>query len=120
MQMSGGPWFRLNFLLSTPPDISGTAYEQIQQSFRDMVDSMSNAEGLPLFINDASLDQNPLQNFSTYSHLQSIKRRYDPQQVYRWLGIPLKLWLGPCYTHKTEVWMAMVPSDVLNDMCRRR
>lgn len=78
MQMPDGPWFWLNFLLSTPPGISKTAYEQIQQSFRNMVNSVPNAEGLPLFINDASFDQNPLQTFSTYSRLQNIKRKYDP------------------------------------------
>ncbi|KAG9675295.1 FAD-binding domain-containing protein, partial [Aureobasidium melanogenum] len=78
MQMPDGPWFWLNFLLSTPPGISKTAYDQIQKSFRDMVNSVPNAEGLPLFINDASYDQNPLQTFSTYSRLQDIKRKYDP------------------------------------------
>ncbi|KAG9949481.1 FAD-binding domain-containing protein, partial [Aureobasidium melanogenum] len=78
MQMPDGPWFWLNFLLSTPPGISKTAYDRIQQSFRDMVNSVPNAEGLPLFINDASFDQNPLQTFSTYSRLQDIKRKYDP------------------------------------------
>ncbi|KAH0389919.1 FAD-binding domain-containing protein, partial [Aureobasidium melanogenum] len=78
MQMPDGPWFWLNFLLSTPPGISKTAYDQIQKSFRDMVNSVPNAEGLPLFINDASYDQNPLQTFSTYSRLRDIKRKYDP------------------------------------------
>lgn len=77
MQMPDGPWFWLNFLLSTPPGISKTAYDQIQQSFRGMVNSIPNAEGLPLFINDASFDQDPLRTFSTYARLQDIKRKYD-------------------------------------------
>jgi hypothetical protein len=43
-----------------------------------MVNPVPNADGLPLFINDASFDHNPLQTFSTYSRLQDIKQKYDP------------------------------------------
>jgi len=78
MQMPDGPWLWINFLISTPPGLPQTTYNQIQASFRDMVNSVPNAEGLPLFINDANYDQNPLQTFSTYSRLQEIKRKYDP------------------------------------------
>jgi hypothetical protein len=78
MQMPSGPWFWLNFLISTPPLISDAEYNSIQASFRDMVNSVPSAEGLPLFINDANYDQNPLQTFSTFSRLQSIKHKYDP------------------------------------------
>ena len=78
MQMPPGPWIWLNFLISTPPGLSDEAYSDIQASFRDMVNSVPNAEGLPLFINDANYDQNPLKTFSTYKELQEIKSKYDP------------------------------------------
>jgi len=78
MQMPDGPWFWLNFLISTPPGLPQFTYNQIQASFRDMVNSVPNAEGLPLFINDANYDQNPLKTFSTYPRLQEIKQKYDP------------------------------------------
>ncbi|KAK5173437.1 uncharacterized protein LTR77_002118 [Saxophila tyrrhenica] len=82
MQMPSGPWFWLNFLLSTPPLLPKARYDSIQASFRDMVNSVPNAEGLPLFINDAAADQDPLKTFSTYSRLQEIQAKYDPDDFF--------------------------------------
>ena len=82
MQLPDGPWIWLNFLLTTSPLTTGAAYDAIQASFRDMVNSVSNAKGLPLFINDASNDQNPLSTFSTYPRLQQIKKKYDPDNFF--------------------------------------
>jgi hypothetical protein len=52
MDMPDGPWFWLNYLITTLPGMSQPDYDAIQSSFRDMVASTTNAEGLPLFIND--------------------------------------------------------------------
>jgi FAD/FMN-containing dehydrogenase len=82
MQMPDGPWFWLNYLITTPPLMSQPDYDAIQSSFRDMVASTTNAEGLPLFINDANYDQNPLSTFSTYEKLQGIKKKYDPDNFF--------------------------------------
>ncbi|KAJ5130019.1 FAD-binding type 2 [Penicillium bovifimosum] len=82
MDMPDGPWFWLNYLLTTPPGMSKTAVDAVRSSFRDMVESTGNAEGLPLFINDASADQHPLSTFSTYSRLQEIKQKYDPDNFF--------------------------------------
>ena len=82
MQMPDGPWLWINFLLNTPPLMPPAEYEAVQASFRDMVNSVSNAPGLPLFINDANYDQNPLSTFSTYPRLQEIKKKYDPDNFF--------------------------------------
>lgn len=82
MQMPDGPWFWLNYLITTPPGMSEPDYNAIQSSYRDMVASTGNDEGLPLFINDANYDQNPLQTFSTFSKLQEIKKKYDPDNFF--------------------------------------
>jgi cobalamin biosynthesis Co2+ chelatase CbiK len=82
MQMPDGPWFWLNYLITTPLLMSGPDYDAVLSSFRDMVASTTNAEGLPLFINDASHDQNPLSTFSTYAKLQEIKKKYDPDNFF--------------------------------------
>ncbi|KAI7978085.1 hypothetical protein EIK77_009625 [Talaromyces pinophilus] len=82
MQMPDGPWFWVNYLLSSSPLLSSSEYDAIQASFRDMVASTRNAKGLPLFINDANKDQNPLTTFSTYSKLQGIKQKYDPDHFF--------------------------------------
>lgn len=82
MQMPDGPWFWVNYLLSSSPLLTRSEYDAVQASFRDMVASVSNAEGLPLFINDANKDQNPLTTFSTYSTLQQIKQKYDPDDFF--------------------------------------
>lgn len=82
MQMPDGPWFWLNYLISTPPGMSEADFNAVQASYRDLVKSSGNAEGLPLFINDANYDQNPLQTFSTFAKLQEIKKRYDPDNFF--------------------------------------
>ncbi|KAH8880305.1 FAD-binding domain-containing protein [Thozetella sp. PMI_491] len=82
MQMPDGPWFWINFLITTPPLISDCKYNEIQASFREMVNSVPNAPGLPLFINDANYDQNPLRTFSTFGQLQQIKAKYDPDNFF--------------------------------------
>ncbi|KAJ5703694.1 hypothetical protein N7493_011619 [Penicillium malachiteum] len=82
MQMPDGPYFWLNYLISTPSGMSDADYDAVQASYRDLVKNTGNAEGLPLFINDASYDQNPLQTFSTFSKLQEIKKKYDPDSFF--------------------------------------
>lgn len=81
-QLPDGPWFWLNYLISTSPTLSDAEYTAVQNSFRDMVNSVANAEGLPLFINDANYDQKPLETFSTYGRLQEIKKKYDPDYYF--------------------------------------
>lgn len=78
MQMPEGPWFWINFLIQTPVGMPDAEYNAVQSSYRDMVNSVPNAEGLPLFINDANYDQNPLRTFNSYQRLQGIKAKYDP------------------------------------------
>ncbi|PWN26921.1 FAD-binding domain-containing protein [Jaminaea rosea] len=78
MDMPDGPWFWLNYLLTTPPTLSASDYNEIQESFKEMVNVVPAAKNLPLFINDAAYDQNPLPTFSTYQRLKSIKAKYDP------------------------------------------
>lgn len=78
MQMPDGPWFWISYILETPPGMSQADYDAVQASFAKMVDYIGNSKDLPLFINDASFDQNPLATFSTYSDLQQIKAKYDP------------------------------------------
>jgi FAD/FMN-containing dehydrogenase len=82
MQMPDGPWFWLNYLITTPPLLSEADFNAVQASYRDMVASTGNAEGLPLFINDANYDQNPLQTFSAFAKLQEIKKKYDPDNFF--------------------------------------
>lgn len=82
MQMPDGPWFWLNYLITTPPGMSEPDYKAVQTSYARMVASTTNADGLPLFINDASHDQNPLRTFSTFSKLQEIKKKYDPDNFF--------------------------------------
>jgi FAD/FMN-containing dehydrogenase len=82
MQMPDGPWFWLNYLITTPPLMSEADFNAVQASYRDMVASTGNAEGLPLFINDANYDQNPLQTFSAFTKLQEIKKKYDPDNFF--------------------------------------
>lgn len=82
MQMPDGPWFWISYILETLPGLPQAEYEATQASFREMVEASGNAEGLPLFINDASVDQNPLSTFSTFAKLQEIKRKYDPDNFF--------------------------------------
>lgn len=82
MQMPEGPWLWLNFLIQTPLGIPDAQYDAIQASFRDMVASVTSADDLPLFINDASYDQNPLQTFSTFDTLKATKMKYDPDSFF--------------------------------------
>lgn len=82
MQMPDGPYYWLNYLITTLPGLSQVDYDAVQASYGDMVKSTGNAEGLPLFINDAKDDQNPLQTFSTFSKLQEIKKKYDPDNFF--------------------------------------
>lgn len=60
MQMPDGPWFWISYNLETPPGMSRAEYDAVQASFAKMVDSVGNAEDLPLFMNDASFDQKPV------------------------------------------------------------
>ncbi|KAJ2973691.1 hypothetical protein NUW58_g8875 [Xylaria curta] len=78
MEMPDGPWFWAEYTLTTPPLISARKYNQIQASFKAMVDNTPNAAGLPFFLNEAHADQDALKTFSSYTRLQQIKRKYDP------------------------------------------
>ncbi|KAL4863206.1 hypothetical protein BDV12DRAFT_177774 [Aspergillus spectabilis] len=78
MQMPDGPWFWVNYLLTASPLLSDKAYEAAQASFKELVEAVPPAEGLPLFINDASHDQNPLVTYGGYEKLKAIKAKYDP------------------------------------------
>ncbi|KAI1355894.1 hypothetical protein F5Y01DRAFT_268004 [Xylaria sp. FL0043] len=78
MDMPDGPWFWAEYTLTTPPLISDKKYNEIQESFRELVAGTPNAEGLPLFLNEAHADQDALKSFSTFSRLQQIKAKYDP------------------------------------------
>ncbi|KAJ5369809.1 uncharacterized protein N7496_005901 [Penicillium cataractarum] len=82
MQMPDGPWFWLNYLITTPPGMSEADYNAVQESYRDLVAGTGNAEGLPLFINDANVDQDPLSSFSTFERLKGIKKVYDPDNFF--------------------------------------
>ncbi|EME86584.1 uncharacterized protein MYCFIDRAFT_186734 [Pseudocercospora fijiensis CIRAD86] len=82
MQMPDGPWFWLNFLISSSSLLTSAQYDSVQASFRDMVNSVPSASGLPLFVNDANYDQNPLKTFSTYATLQAAKKKYDPENFF--------------------------------------
>lgn len=78
MQMPEGPWMWINYLLTLPPITTPADYKRIQASFKAMTEAISNAEGLPLFINDASVDQNPLETYGGYETLKIAKAKYDP------------------------------------------
>ncbi len=60
-----------------------------------MVNSVPNTQGLPLFINDANYDQNPLRTFTSFPRLQQIKAKYDPDSFfanyYGWLVVCIML-----------------------------
>ncbi|KAK8032343.1 hypothetical protein PG990_002077 [Apiospora arundinis] len=79
MQMPDGPWFWVNYILSTPPGLLPSVYDKVQASFRAMVEATPSASDLPLFLNEAAVDQRPLASFPTYGRLQQIKRQYDPE-----------------------------------------
>jgi FAD/FMN-containing dehydrogenase len=78
MQMPDGPWFWVNYILSTPPGMPDSLYNAVQASFREMVESTPGAADLPLFLNEAARDQDPLSSFSTFARLQEIKAKFDP------------------------------------------
>jgi hypothetical protein len=78
MEMPDGPWFWAEYTITTPPLMTTQLYNQVQASFKAMVDGTPNAPGLPFFLNEAHADQDPLKTFSSYSRLQQIKQTYDP------------------------------------------
>ncbi|KAI0532447.1 hypothetical protein GGR58DRAFT_507418 [Xylaria digitata] len=78
MEMPDGPWFWAEYTITTPPLISTSKYNEIQASFKDLVDGTPNAKGLPFFLNEAHADQDALKTFSSYKRLQQIKQKYDP------------------------------------------
>ncbi|KAF9869894.1 FAD binding domain-containing protein [Colletotrichum karsti] len=78
MQMPDGPWLWLCFLLQSSPFLTSGQTADIEASFKRMVESVPFAKDLPLFINDAHYDQDPLKTFTTYGKLQEIKAKYDP------------------------------------------
>ncbi|KAI0468000.1 hypothetical protein F4859DRAFT_221895 [Xylaria cf. heliscus] len=82
MEMPDGPWFWAEYTLTTPSLITDKKYNEIQASFRDMVDGTPNADGLPYFLNEAHVDQDALKTFSSYERLKEIKRKYDPDDFF--------------------------------------
>ena len=78
MQMPDGPWCWLNYLIRTPELYTSQQWNATQSKFRQLVLDSGTAKGLPLFINDANVDQNALTTFSTYQRLKKIKQTYDP------------------------------------------
>jgi FAD/FMN-containing dehydrogenase len=82
VNMPDGPFYYLNYLITTFPGIPQAAYDAIQTSFKQLVEDTGTDPALPLFLNDAAADQNPLQTFSTFSQLQQIKRKYDPDNFF--------------------------------------
>ncbi|KAL4919182.1 hypothetical protein BDW62DRAFT_209913 [Aspergillus aurantiobrunneus] len=77
MQMPDGPWYWVNYLLTASPLLSDEDLDEVQASYKELVEAVPPTEGLPLFINDASHDQNPLVTYGGYEKLKSIKARYD-------------------------------------------
>lgn len=78
MQMPDGPWFWAEYTITTPPLITEKKYNEIQASFKALVDGTPNAVDLPYFLNEAHADQDALKTFSSYPRLQQIKQKYDP------------------------------------------
>ncbi|BFZ57792.1 hypothetical protein PYCC9005_004846 [Savitreella phatthalungensis] len=78
-----GPYYWLNYILATPPTLSDADYNAVQASFKQLVESSTRAPDLPLFLNDASRDQDPLATFNTYAQLQAIKAKYDPDNFFK-------------------------------------
>ncbi|KAL3457438.1 hypothetical protein BJX64DRAFT_268825 [Aspergillus heterothallicus] len=77
MQMPDGPWYWVNYLLTASPLLSDKALKEVQASFKELVEAVPPAEGLPLFINDASYDQNPLVTYGGYEKLKALKAKVD-------------------------------------------
>lgn len=82
MGIPDGPWFWAEYTLTTPPLISTARYNEIQASFKELVDGTPNAEGLPMFLNEAHADQDALKSFSSYARLREIKAKYDPDDFF--------------------------------------
>ncbi|KAK9775947.1 putative FAD-binding PCMH-type domain-containing protein [Seiridium cardinale] len=78
MQLPDGPWFWTAYDIATPPTLVDAVYNATQESFRAMVEATPDASDLPIFLNEAAWDQDPLATFSTFSELQQIKAKYDP------------------------------------------
>jgi hypothetical protein len=47
-----------------------------------MVASTADAPSLPIFLNEAARDQNPLATFSAVQELQETKKKYDPYDFF--------------------------------------
>ncbi|TGJ79049.1 hypothetical protein E0Z10_g9712 [Xylaria hypoxylon] len=82
MEMPDGPWFWAEYTITTPPLISTQKYNEIQASFKALVDGTPNAADLPYFLNEAHADQDALKTFSSYPRLQQIKQKYDPDEFF--------------------------------------
>ncbi|KAL4899455.1 hypothetical protein BDW74DRAFT_163452 [Aspergillus multicolor] len=82
MQMPDGPWYWVNYLLTASPLLGEKDLEEVNLSYKELVEAVPPTEGLPLFINDASHDQNPLTTYGGYAKLKEIKARYDPDRYF--------------------------------------
>ncbi|KAF2204036.1 FAD-binding domain-containing protein [Delitschia confertaspora ATCC 74209] len=82
MQMPDGPWFWINYLITTPYGMSEDKYNAVQKEFKRMVESVPSDPSLPLFINDAAKDQEAVKSFSTFERLREIKKKWDPENFF--------------------------------------
>ncbi|KAL4790381.1 hypothetical protein BDV19DRAFT_335753 [Aspergillus venezuelensis] len=78
MAMPDGPWYWVNYLLTASPLLSEKDLKAVQDSYRDLVNSVPATKGLPLFINDAAHDQDPLVTYGGYEKLKVLKGKVDP------------------------------------------
>lgn len=82
LNMPDGPWYWLNYLITSPAKETPETYASTQASFKAMVESVPSAQDLPLFPNDSAYDQNPLKTFTTFRQLQATKAKYDPNEFF--------------------------------------
>lgn len=78
LNLPDGPWYWLNYLITSPPKEDPDKYSAAMGRFKALVDSVPTAPDLPLFPNDCAFDQHPMQTFTTYPALQATKKKYDP------------------------------------------
>lgn len=82
MKQLKGPFVWTNWLITTSPTLTDAQYNAVQASFKTAQEQVPSTPGLPLFINDAAADQNPLSTYKTYTQLQAIKKQVDPDSFF--------------------------------------
>jgi FAD/FMN-containing dehydrogenase len=78
LDLPDGPWYWLNYLITSPSKEDPDKYAAAMGRFKALVESVPTAPDLPLFPNDCAFDQHPMQTFKTYPQLQATKKKYDP------------------------------------------